>query len=74
MHKLTQALLAHPTKPTRRRTYSSKLLQRPQEITLPLLQGILNIILSDNLSPDFQALFVQRLMDRGVHVVLRRRH
>lgn len=52
-------------------TYSSKLLQRPHEVTTPLLQRSSYIIFSHNLLAHLVALSIQRLMNRSIHVVLR---
>ena len=51
-------------------TYSGKLLQGPEEITLPFLQSILDVILAHNPLPHLQALDIERNMFRRVHVIL----
>lgn len=50
-------------------SYCSKLLQRPHKITTPLLQRIRHIILPNNFLSHLETLIVQRLMDRGIHVI-----
>jgi hypothetical protein len=50
--------------------YSSKLLQRPHEVTAPILQCLRYVILSHDFLAHFVALGVQAFVEWGVHVVL----